>query len=329
MLPTWIRSPCRSDLPPRDQRGVDERAVGRAEILDERALAVDLKLEVPARDLVVVEHEVGGRIAPDDDDAGDLEQRAGIGPLNNKQPDARHRSESKPNSRSANGRGHCLPRGAALSSLGRTEEHGSRGERRGRRGGRRGRIVLMAVVVLVLLAAAAIIGVVLATRDEDETTERPFNAQAVTGFVVIEGAKVTAAGTYKGTPGGTGAVAVTLFPQGDLRKGKPVPLKGNVKIYLDGGPHHRHAEGHRDAAPAQRVRGQGNGEDRRRHGHLRRRHRLVRVRRRPGDGRDRRQAEVHRHDRVLNFRAGRRPPNLQAHIRGRTAAGCTAQLQGC
>ena len=102
-------------------------------------------------------------------------------------------------------------------------------------GGRRGRIVLVAVVVLVLLAAAAIVGVVLATRDDDETTERPFNAQAVTGFVVIEGAKVTAAGTYKGTPGGSGAVAVTLFPQGDLRKGKPVPLKGNVKIFLDGG----------------------------------------------------------------------------------------------
>ncbi len=52
---------------------------------------------------------------------------------------------------------------------------------------------------------------------------------------MIEGSKVTAAGSYKGTPGGQGALYVTLLPQGDLRKGKPVPLKGNVRIYLDGG----------------------------------------------------------------------------------------------
>jgi hypothetical protein len=76
---------------------------------------------------------------------------------------------------------------------------------------------------------------VLATRDSDSTEVRPLKATAVTGFVVIEGAKVTATGTYTGTPGGKGAVLVTLFPQGDLRKGKPVPLKGNVKVYLDGG----------------------------------------------------------------------------------------------
>ena len=91
------------------------------------------------------------------------------------------------------------------------------------------------VVVLVLVAAAVVTGVALATRDSDSTEERPLKATAVTGFVVIEGAKVTATGTYTGTPGGKGAVLVTLFPQGDLRKGKPVPLKGNVKVYLDGG----------------------------------------------------------------------------------------------
>ena len=118
---------------------------------------------------------------------------------------------------------------------------------------------------------------------------------------------MTAAGTYKGTPGGTGAVAVTLFPQGDLRKGKPVPLKGNVKIYLDGGRITATLKGTATPLPAERVRGQGNGEDRGRHRHLRRRHRLLRVRRRPGDGRDRRQAEVHRHDRVLKFPQGGDP----------------------
>ena len=102
-------------------------------------------------------------------------------------------------------------------------------------GRRRKRLVVPLVIFVVLVGAAAAGAAVLATRDDDETTERPFKATAVTGFIVIEGSKVTAAGSYSGTPGGTGAVHVTLFPQGDLRKGKPVPLKGNVKIYLDGG----------------------------------------------------------------------------------------------
>ncbi len=102
-------------------------------------------------------------------------------------------------------------------------------------GGRRRRLVLTAIIVVILLVAAAIVGAILATRDDDEPTQRVLNANAVTGFIVIEGAKVTAAGTYNGTPGGDGAVVVTLFPQGDLRKGKPVPLKGNVKIFLNGG----------------------------------------------------------------------------------------------
>ncbi|MBA2460934.1 MAG: hypothetical protein H0V45_04075, partial [Actinobacteria bacterium] len=80
-------------------------------------------------------------------------------------------------------------------------------------------------MVVAVLAAAAV-AAFLATRDSDETTERPFKATAVTGFIIIEGAKVTAAGSFSGSPGGQGAVVVTLFPQGDLRKGKPVQLKG-------------------------------------------------------------------------------------------------------
>lgn len=102
-------------------------------------------------------------------------------------------------------------------------------------GGRRKRVVVLIVVLVVLIAAAAAGAAVLATRDSDETKERAFKANAVTGFIVIEGSKVTAAGTYSGSPGGQGAIIATLLPQGDLRKGKPVPLKGNVKIYLDGG----------------------------------------------------------------------------------------------
>ena len=94
---------------------------------------------------------------------------------------------------------------------------------------------MLLVVLAVVVVAAAITGVALATRDSDERKERALKANAVTGFIIIEGAKVTATGTYTGSPGGKGAVAVTLFPQGDLRKGKPVPLKGNVKVYLDGG----------------------------------------------------------------------------------------------
>ena len=99
---------------------------------------------------------------------------------------------------------------------------------------RRG-LILVLVVLAVLILAAVIAGVALATRDDDDRKERALKATAVTGFIVFEGAKVTATGTYSGTPGGKGAVLVTLVPQGNLLAGKPVPLKGNVKVYLDGG----------------------------------------------------------------------------------------------
>ena len=69
-------------------------------------------------------------------------------------------------------------------------------------GGRRKRLVVLIVVLVVLIAAAAAGAAVLATRDSDETKERAFKANAVTGFIVIEGSKVTAAGTYSGSPGG-------------------------------------------------------------------------------------------------------------------------------
>jgi len=69
------------DLAVDDQRAVDERAVRRAKILDDGAVTVDLKLEVLARHLAVVEHEAGTRVAADDDRAGDLEECAGIGSL--------------------------------------------------------------------------------------------------------------------------------------------------------------------------------------------------------------------------------------------------------
>ena len=101
-------------------------------------------------------------------------------------------------------------------------------------GGHRRRLLLTVVSIVIVLAAAAV-AVGFAVQDDDSTTERPLKATAVTGFIVFEGAKVTATGTYTGSPGGRGAVIVTLFPQGDLRDGKPVPLKGNVKIYLDRG----------------------------------------------------------------------------------------------
>lgn len=96
------------------------------------------------------------------------------------------------------------------------------------------RLVLSVLAIAVVLAAAAV-AAFLVVRDSDSTTERPFKASAVTGFIIIEGNKVTAAGTATASPGGNGATVVTLFPQGDLRKGKPVPLKGSQKFYLDGG----------------------------------------------------------------------------------------------
>ena len=60
-------------------------------------------------------------------------------------------------------------------------------------------------------------------------------AAALTGFLVIEGNKVQASGTADVTPGGRGAAVVTLFPQGDLRKGKPVKITGTLVLYLDDG----------------------------------------------------------------------------------------------
>ena len=161
-------------------------------------------------------------------------------------------------------------------------------------------LILILVVLAALVVAAVITGVALATRDDDERKERALSATAVTGFIVFEGAKVTATGTYQGTPGGKGAVLVTLVPQGNLLAGKPVPLKGNVKIYLDGGRFTATLKGTATPLPEQRVRGQGDGEDHRRHWNLRGRDRLFHLRRRPGNRRDRRQAEVRRHDRVLN-----------------------------
>lgn len=98
------------------------------------------------------------------------------------------------------------------------------------------RLVLSVLAIAVVLAAAAAaVALFLVVRDSDSTTERPFKASAVTGFIIIEGNKVTAAGTVTASPGGNGATVVTLFPQGDLRKGKPVPLKGSQVFYLDGG----------------------------------------------------------------------------------------------
>jgi opacity protein-like surface antigen len=121
-----------------------------------------------------------------------------------------------------------------------------------RRRPRRG-VVLAAVVLVALAAAGVAAALVLRNDDGDDddaaattttttataTTAAPkkrtLTAKLVTGFIVIEGAKVTAAGTVNAKPGGQGAAVVTLFPQGDLRKGKPVKMTGSVVFYMDGG----------------------------------------------------------------------------------------------
>lgn len=94
---------------------------------------------------------------------------------------------------------------------------------------------------------------------------------------------------------------VTLFPQGDLREGKPVPLKGDVKIFLDGGRFTAPLKGTATPLPNNAFSVKGTAKVTGGNGGVRGRDRLVHVRRWPGDRRDRGQAEARRHNRILGL----------------------------
>jgi FHA domain len=92
----------------------------------------------------------------------------------------------------------------------------------------------MLVAGLVAAAGATAAVVVLATGGADTKT-RALTANLTTALLSQTPTEVTFGGTVRQSPGGDGAVAGGLKLQGDLSRGKPVPVRGEIVLRFDGG----------------------------------------------------------------------------------------------